>query len=145
MLTQRYHSDCPFPCAPLGRLSRLTIVGRRVKAHAGAPSSPPRPTQRKMTAAVITLKAADISCCRALPVCWGPDSSDLPPSRVVDLSFIKMERGFTRLKEMLECYLCATQPNRRLLYFWQSFKWRITSPFMKYSELSLVLSRSSSI
>lgn len=50
--------------------------------------------------AVVTLKAADISCCCTLLVCWGPDSSDPPPSRVVDLSFIKMERGFTRLKEI---------------------------------------------
>lgn len=41
----------PFLCAPQGRLSRLTIVGRSVKAHAGMPSSPPRPSQRKMTEA----------------------------------------------------------------------------------------------
>lgn len=49
-----YHSACPFLRAPQGRLSRLTIVGRGVKAHAGVPSSPPRPSQRKMTEAFWT-------------------------------------------------------------------------------------------
>lgn len=123
-----YSAWLPFLSAPQGRLSRLTIVGRSVKAHAGVPSSPSRPSQRKMTetfgpgvdwAIHLSCNHPDISCCRTS---WsaGAGTCQIFP-RVVDLSFIKRERGFMQLKGInrLKCYLFAIQPNRTLFYFGQ--------------------------
>lgn len=117
----------PFLCAPLdwlllGEVSKhtpacslLLFVHHKEKWRKRLD----RERTEQSISAVITLKAADISCCR---ISWSAGTwtrQSFPHG--VNLSFIKRERGFMQLKgiKRLKCYLFATQPNRTLFYLGQ--------------------------
>lgn len=145
-----YHSDCPFSVRRRGvcldwlllvEVSKHTLACRLLllvhhkekwRKHLD------REWTDQSISAVITLKAADISCCRTF---WsaGAGTSQIFP-HIVDLFFIKRERGFTQLKwiKRLKRYLFATQPNKTFFLFWRVIYIKNNNGhFMKYSEAFL--------